>query len=49
MLVDDVIKEFFDEIIEENEKNLRTIAEIIENGSFAETPVRKIKKTKMYC
>ena len=46
MLVDDVIKEFFDEIIEENEKNLPTIAEIIENGSFAETSVQELRRSK---
>ena len=46
MLVNDVIKEFFDEIIEENEKNLPTIAEIIENGSFAETSVQELRRSK---
>ena len=41
MLVDDVINESFDEIIEENEKNLLTIGEIVENGSFTEAPVQE--------
>ena len=46
MLVDDVITEYFDEVIEENEKTLPTIAEIIENDSFTETPVRELRRSK---
>ena len=46
MLVDDVINESFDEIIEENEKNLPSVAEIIENSSFTETPVRELRRSK---
>ena len=46
MLVDDIINESFIEIIEENEKNLPTIAEIIENGSFTETTVQELRRSK---
>ena len=46
MLVDDVINESFDEIIEENEKNLLTIEEIVENGSFTEAPVQEWWRSK---
>ena len=46
MLVDDIINESFDEIIEENEKNLPSVAEIIENSSFTETPVRELRRSK---
>ena len=46
MLVDDVINESFDEITEGNEKNLPTIAEIIENSSFTETSGRELRRSK---
>ena len=46
MLVDDVINESFDEIVEENEKNLPSVAEIIENSTFTETPVRELRRSK---
>ena len=46
IIVDDVINESFNEIIEENEKKLAIIAEIIENSSFTETPVRELRRSK---
>ena len=46
-LVDDGIDESFNETIEENEKSLPTIAEIVESSSLMETPVQELRRSKL--
>ena len=46
-MVDDIVNQSIEELEEETEKNnLLSIAELITNGSFTETPVKELRRSK---
>ena len=47
MLVDDIINQSIEELEEVKEKNnLSSITELITNGSFTETPIKELRRSK---
>ena len=47
MLVDDIINQSVEELEEEEtEKKLLSITELITNGSFTETPIKELRRSK---